>query len=40
MFVRWIPTNANEADMFTKNLFDGPLYVKFATVFVREDKYL
>ena len=38
LLVRWIPTNTNQADLFTKNL-DGSLFTKFTKAFVGEDKY-
>ena len=37
--VVWIPGSENEADLFTKNL-GGPLFRRFAPVFVGEDEYL
>ena len=35
ILVRWISTNKNEADLFTKNL-DGPIFAKFVKAFVGE----
>lgn len=37
--VVWMPGSDNDADMFTKNL-GGPLFRRFAQVFVGKDKYL
>jgi hypothetical protein len=37
--VVWIPGSENEADLFTKNL-GGPLFRRFAPVFVGEDEYI
>ena len=37
--VVWMPGKDNDADMFTKNL-GGPLFRRFAQVFVGKDKYL
>ena len=37
--VIWMPGCDNNADMFTKNL-GGPLFRRFAQVFVGEDKYV
>ena len=38
LLVKWISTDENEADLFTKNL-DGPLFAKFAKAFVGDDEY-
>ena len=37
--VKWIPTEDNSSDLFTKNLF-GPLFEKHASVYVGVDKYM
>ena len=37
--VKWIPTEDNSTDLFTKNLF-GPLFEKHASVYVGVDKYM
>ena len=39
LVVEWIPTDTNDSDLFTKNL-DGPLFKKFAKVYVGEDEYM
>ena len=39
LVVKWIPTDTNDSDLFTKNL-DGPLFKKFAKVYVGEDEYM
>jgi hypothetical protein len=36
--VKWILSETNDADLFTKNL-DGPTFKKFARVFLGEDQY-
>ena len=38
MVVKWITGSENDNDMFTKNL-DGPLFEKFASVYVGKDEY-
>ena len=38
LLVRWVSTDENEADLFTKNL-DGPLFAKFAKAFVGDDEH-
>ena len=38
LIVERIPVETNDADMFTKNL-DGPLFKKFAKVYVGKDEY-
>ena len=38
LVVKWISNAANNADLFTKNL-QGPMFEKFARVYVGEDKY-
>jgi hypothetical protein len=37
--VKWIPTEENSVDVFTKNLF-GPLYEKHITTYVGTDQYM
>ena len=39
LVVEWIPTDTNDSDLFTKNL-DGPLFKKFAKVYVGDDEYM
>lgn len=38
LVVRWISNATNDADLFTKNL-PGPMFTKFAKVYVGEDEY-
>lgn len=38
LIIKWVSTDENEADLFTKNL-DGPLFAKFAKAFVGDDEY-
>jgi hypothetical protein len=37
--VKWIPTDVNSSDIFTKNLY-GPLFEKHAKVMVGQDEYM
>jgi hypothetical protein len=37
--VKWIPTEENSVDVFTKNLF-GPLYKKHISTYVGKDQYM
>jgi hypothetical protein len=37
--VKWIPTEENSADIFTKNL-NGPAFEKHATTYVGIDQYM
>lgn len=39
LVIKHIPGEQNDADLFTKNL-DGPLFRKFAKVFVGDDEYM
>ncbi len=39
LVVKWIPTETNDSDIFTKNL-DGPLFRKFAKVYIGDDEYM
>ena len=39
LVVEWIPTESNDSDIFTKNL-DGPLFKRFAKVYVGVDEYM
>jgi hypothetical protein len=37
--VKWIPTEENSVDVFTKNLY-GPLYEKHISTYVGQDQYM